>query len=425
MIHQLDKGPSVSERLTQSMNQGFGSALDQLAQHKIEEMLYAKQAARQEQQFNNAAKQWESIGLPAPLSNLLARSGEGLQKSFLDRLEGLNLGGEQQQLPQMSRQQNSMNGYKVARSQLQPQNAMDALGQVDQQSQNPLDMLLGNNSQIQPSGTGIMSEKQPSFIRQSQKSGLRLGKTSQQRAQEEALNVKKEALAQRESQFATSESRKIQEGIDKSNAPYYNELTNKIASALDTNNSLEIMRELNNKGDLGSNFKNFLLNSAEHLLGEKFNTFRSDDAQLFQKISNGLIRNAKDIFGARITNLDLQTFLKTIPTLNNTPEARDKLISAMQLLNKFHEVQYDEANKLIDDNNGKYPERLKAKVVYNTKDEIAQLTHNWINENIKSGQPGQKIEQLSNNDNISIGVKARDDETGEIYIKTAAGWKKE
>lgn len=57
------------------------------------------------------------------------------------------------------------------------------------------------------------------------------------------------------------------------------------------------------------------------------------ETQLFAKTVNDFTRKAKESFGSRVTNFDLDRFLKRLPTLANTYEGRKLIVSQMKLLN--------------------------------------------------------------------------------------------
>lgn len=53
----------------------------------------------------------------------------------------------------------------------------------------------------------------------------------------------------------------------------------------------------------------------------------------FQKILVNQLKNAKDVFGARLTNFDVKTFLEGFPSLADNPEGRRKVLEHLQLAN--------------------------------------------------------------------------------------------
>lgn len=62
----------------------------------------------------------------------------------------------------------------------------------------------------------------------------------------------------------------------------------------------------------------------------------SADAQRFVKTVNDFTTNAKDSYGARVTNFDLQQFMRRLPTLANTEEGRRQIIEQMKIINDIN-----------------------------------------------------------------------------------------
>lgn len=67
------------------------------------------------------------------------------------------------------------------------------------------------------------------------------------------------------------------------------------------------------------------------------------ETQAYVKEVNKFIRNAKDYYGARVTNFDLETFLAQLPTLSNTEQGRRLILKQMQ---QESQLQYIYANKM-------------------------------------------------------------------------------
>lgn len=67
------------------------------------------------------------------------------------------------------------------------------------------------------------------------------------------------------------------------------------------------------------------------------------ETQAYVKEVNKFIRNAKDYYGARVTNFDLETFLAQLPTLSNTEQGRRLLLKQMQQESQLQNIY---ANKM-------------------------------------------------------------------------------
>lgn len=73
--------------------------------------------------------------------------------------------------------------------------------------------------------------------------------------------------------------------------------------------------------------------------------FASPETQAYSKIINDFTTAAKDSYGARVTNFDLQQFMKRLPMLSNTKEGRDLIFDYMK---KVKEIDIRRNKALID-----------------------------------------------------------------------------
>lgn len=62
----------------------------------------------------------------------------------------------------------------------------------------------------------------------------------------------------------------------------------------------------------------------------------SPEAQEAVKLVADNLSGAKDTFGARVTNFDLQAYMKRLPTLLNTSEGRRRVLRDLRLINKLN-----------------------------------------------------------------------------------------
>ncbi len=78
---------SLGSSIGSSIGAGLGSGLQQLAQQKLDQF-------SQRQQIERGSQFWQGLGLPKELAVQFAQAPESVQKSLLDRLEGVNIGGD-------------------------------------------------------------------------------------------------------------------------------------------------------------------------------------------------------------------------------------------------------------------------------------------------------------------------------------------
>lgn len=68
----------------------------------------------------------------------------------------------------------------------------------------------------------------------------------------------------------------------------------------------------------------------------------SPETQEWLKETARFQNRAKDAFGSRVTNFDLISYMKQFPTLMNTPEGRERIISMMDINNQLDQL-YEKA----------------------------------------------------------------------------------
>lgn len=114
---------------------------------------------------------------------------------------------------------------------------------------------------------------------------------------------------------------------------------------------LEQFQELTEKGQLDTpGYIEFLSNS-----GLDIPTLMSPDSEQFQKLQAEQLKDIGRTFKGSITNTEIHQYLKTIPSLLQSPEGRKRLI-AMQKLEERAKIAYaDTASKIISENRGVPP----------------------------------------------------------------------
>lgn len=167
-------------------------------------------------------------------------------------------------------------------------------------------------------------------------------------------------LALKERQF----DREDQREIDKETLPFYQESTKSGKVAAHNDRTLNRVEELVKRGNLGSP----ILNSSLDTLAKGFgylgvsldlNHLKTADAQELEKLSTEFIKGAKDIFGSRLTDLDLRTYLKGIPNLMQTREGMLRVIANMRISNDIEKLRSKTMEQIIQENGGKRPRNLE------------------------------------------------------------------
>lgn len=175
-------------------------------------------------------------------------------------------------------------------------------------------------------------------------------------------------------------SEKQQLAADKETKGYFDDISKAYKAAREGNMRLDRMVELIRVGRLTWPHVASFLDTLERGLplweshiGIDLHSLESDDAQEFRKLSTDFVKNAKDIFGARVTNQDLTTFLKTIPTLSQTDGGKLRVIRNMRLFNDTALLKKKAMDEIINENGGERPRNIEALVDERIADQLDVL----------------------------------------------------
>jgi hypothetical protein len=152
------------------------------------------------------------------------------------------------------------------------------------------------------------------------------------------------------------------------------DLLSKGKAAVENNMRLGRMEELNNSGKLVTGLYNDMLKR----FGIDYAALKNPDSQEFEKLSTDMLRNAKEIFGSRVTNLEVQTFLKTIPTLSQTQEGRTRVIRNLRLLNEGELLRSKAMKDILKENQGVPPYDIGEQVEEKVGPQLEQISEKFV-----------------------------------------------
>lgn len=383
-----------------SWGQAFGEGLQSLVQHKSQQM-QNKQAQEQKSSF------WKQAGLSPEFANALANQPESVQKSFLDRLEGLQIPGGQQQQPQMQQQQQQPMQQGRANQFAQPakaqaeEKALRTLqyGQEAQQlGYTPVGQQGQMGSQVRVPAIPPQLPSESPQINQGQQvpeaqGGLRLGanpldrRQQQQMAHAEKLADKKleqqRELAERKEKHELSKHEL--EKFDKEQAKSKEYLTtlNKEAKGIKENRMrLDKMEELIDTGNLSNTTFSSALDTISNGfwgVGINLKHLQSAETQEFEKLSKDMLNGLKDTFGSRILESEVQNFLQTIPSLSQSNAGKKAVIDNMRLLGEGKVLRQQTARDIIKENGNKVPADLESMVEERVEPELDALSERFKN----------------------------------------------
>lgn len=132
------------------------------------------------------------------------------------------------------------------------------------------------------------------------------------------------------------ERAKREEGRFAKQLDKYGEIENRANSLGQEKIRIDRLQELNKSGQLPTNLGRLNVSLKSGNLIVPFAS--SPEAQEFVKIVNDFLSGAKDTFGSRVTNFEINTFLKRLPNLLNSEQGRDRVLRQMEIINELNQL---------------------------------------------------------------------------------------
>jgi hypothetical protein len=124
-------------------------------------------------------------------------------------------------------------------------------------------------------------------------------------------------------------------------APFVEDLSKQLSAGQRETKALANLSKLNETEDLGKRIWNINPFTGDLLVP----ALATPAQQLYQKTVNDFISRAKEFFGSRVTNFDLERFMARLPTLGNSAEGRAAILKEMsyaqELMNIEHQALQD------------------------------------------------------------------------------------
>lgn len=422
MAQILPQQGSFGETLGRGLGTGIGSALQNLASLKLNQL-------QQQHERNQYARFLEENKYSPEQARLIA-SFPADQR--LAALQSLQLPQAQPQVPaavenqglssvleQMETKAKPLSGLELLRLGQQQQLQQTPLGQKLSQEQSPFDLNVLANEQAQkmlnlsPEHQNRLQERiqeiskdvnkqnklkeelnkflqaspeeQQKQLQQLQQQFLPSKKVQQKQltfekplTEAQRLSIEEKRIAREEKKAETTEkeSKKEQARINKETQPYYKEISDAARASFQADNRLNRMEEIIKKGKLPWPGPRAFVNAVfRPFLGKDFDLSElgNPDAAEFKKLQNDFLRDAKSIFGSRLTNFDVESFLKIVPNLSTTSEGNLRIIHELRLVNEAARIKKQTMDSIIKENGGKRPENLDSLVEQKAKPELDRI----------------------------------------------------
>ncbi len=309
-------------------------------------------------------------------NGLLSQLGQGLGRGLTRFAEN-----KLQQIEQR-------NAYHDISSRLQgvglsPQEA-DYVATLPPQYQVPLLQQLGMGRQQQP---------QDQFQQQMQQPAMQPGPEQQQEAQQMVQQQRPDFLqkigksAPSSSGVTPAQERAERHKINQETKGVYEQTFKEAKAAAASDKRLNRMEQLIKKGNLPSaGWGSLLKGLSKGIFGHGIDLsyLTHADAQEFDKLSTDFLKDAKAIFGARLTDTDLINFLKTVPSLSQTNEGKLRVINNLKAANAAAKTREDVMKRIISLNGGQRPADLELLIEEFSGPELDKLAEQFKEENIPS-----------------------------------------
>jgi hypothetical protein len=183
-----------------------------------------------------------------------------------------------------------------------------------------------------------------------------------------------------ENKEAKKRAHEEQKMINKEVYPVIKDIQHKAKGAKENDLRLKRMEKLIETGKLNAPAFASALKTLKHGIfgiGIDLTSLLSQESEEFEKLSNDFIKNAKDVFGSRITDQDLKSFLATVPNLSQSDSGKRAVIHNLQLLNKGAELREQAARKLLQKYNNKPPLDFESRVEDLIKPELDKISEKF------------------------------------------------
>jgi len=129
--------------------------------------------------------------------------------------------------------------------------------------------------------------------------------------------------------------------------------------------------------------------------------------------------NIKDSYGARVTNFDLQTYLKKLPSLLNSPEGKMRVLRDLKIMNQLNQMHAKGIQDIFDEKGG------TDKIPFSTAEKLYKQKYGKQEEELKSrfvNPEKQSFNEMPDPEKY-LGRKIKNPETEEIFISDGNEWK--
>lgn len=374
-VQILPQNPNLGELF----GSGLSTGLQQLMQMKLQDM-----QQRQGQQRQSLGLQ--ALGFQPEVAQQLALLPESTLKEVVkqqlmapQQAAFASALGELFGQPQPQQEMALFTQDQQQPSQSLPQGLQSLIGGQPQLASLALEGLLKPQGQLQqPLGMQQQISQESVAIPEGQRKDIipiAQPRLNEKQATEIAkLRLQKEKMSTKE----RAESFKLTKDIRK-------DILDKAKAARQNLHDLDRMEELQKEGKLDTpGYVEFLKRS-----GLDIPALMNPGSEEFAKITANFMRDAKAIFGNRVSNFEMEQFLKALPSLSQSPIGRNRVIANLKYINRAS-LAYNEAMKdVVAKNKGIPPLDLAEQIddqIENKLDVLARKFKDDLSKPVPKGQ---------------------------------------
>lgn len=187
-------------------------------------------------------------------------------------------------------------------------------------------------------------------------------------------------LSEKEAKLKTSQLERNEKSIEsayKNQKDFIDSTTSKnVGFQTEMKPRLLQMQKLNDEELIGATSAAFL-----EAVGIPLGAIDNPESELYQKLSQDLLKGLPETYGNRILKVEVDNFLKTIPTLLNSPEGKRMIATNMLKLGEMKEVYYNEMRRQqMDFENRRVPlpRDFEQRVFDNVLPEINRINNEFL-----------------------------------------------
>lgn len=140
-------------------------------------------------------------------------------------------------------------------------------------------------------------------------------------------------------------------------------------------------------------------------LGIPLGALENPGSELYDKLSQDLMKGLPEVYGSKIMKVEVENFLKTIPRLVNSPDGRRMIASNMLKLGEMKEVYYNEMRRQqMDhlDESKNFPKDFQQRVFDQVKPQIDRINNEFVKMSAITSVPKGTIPFFSPSGNIEF-----------------------